>query len=51
MRRSLLATLLLLGATAPALAGDPGGGLNAAAIGMFVGIVIVTLGITYWAAR
>ena len=50
MRRSILAVSLLLSATAPARAAESGG-LNTAAIGMFVGIVLVTLGITYWAAR
>lgn len=51
MRRSILTTVLLLGATAPALASGSGDTSNGTALGMFFAIVLVTLGITYWAAR
>jgi cation/acetate symporter len=52
----LLGALALLGSTGAALAGDAIGEaqkqpLNVTAIAMFVAFVLMTLGITYWAAR
>jgi cation/acetate symporter len=52
----LLGALALLGTTGAALAGDAIGEaqkqpLNVTAIAMFVAFVLMTLGITYWAAR
>ncbi|GJD48015.1 Cation/acetate symporter ActP [Methylobacterium crusticola] len=51
MRSLLPAGLVVLGGATPAFAAEPGGGMNVAAVTMFVAIVLVTLGITYWAAR
>ena len=49
--RLLTATALALGSV-PAWAVDaPRQGLNTAAIGLFLGFVLITLGITWWAAR
>jgi cation/acetate symporter len=49
--KNLFASLLLLLATAPAYAQAQAGGAHVSAIIMFVAFVMVTLGITWWAAR
>ncbi len=50
--KNIVIFLLFLTASASALAAPEGqGGVNLSAIAMFVGFVVFTLGITYWAAR